>query len=135
MKTVFYSLLMLCIVSNSFGQNGKRSKEYQRFQKEEAKTSRSNAGSAFKKNLEMQSDDELRLNRSESDQLGFVHDKFQQYFKKVKVEGAVYTAHSRNSVIENYSGEFKGIKNFDVTPAIPDAQGLQNAISHVGAKV
>ena len=135
MKTVFYSLLMLCIVSNSFGQNGKRSKEYQRFQKEEAKTSRSNAGSAFKKNLEMQSDDELRLNRSESDQLGFVHDKFQQYFKKVKVEGAVYTAHSRNSVIENYSGEFKGIKNFDVTPAISDVQGLQNAISHVGAKV
>ncbi len=83
----------------------------------------------------MQSDDELRPSHSDTDQLGFVHDKFQQYFKRVKVEGAIYSVHSRKGVIENYSGEFKGITNFDATPAISEVQGLQNAISHVGAKV
>ena len=135
MKLILFSALMLCLVFASVGQNGKRSKEFLRFQKEDAKTSRSNALAAFKKNLEMQSDDELRLRNTETDQLGFVHDKFQQYFKKVKVEGAIYSAHSRNGLIENYSGEFKGIKNFDVIPAVSEVQGLQNAISHVGAKV
>ena len=135
MKLLLFSVLMLCMVILSFGQDGKRSKDYLRFKKEDTKTPRSNETAAFKKNLEMQSDDELRLSRSETDQLGFVHDKFQQYFRKVKVEGAIYSAHSRNSLIENYSGEFKGIRNFDVTPAVSSAQGLQNAISHVGAKI
>ena len=135
MKPILFLVLLVCLALSSFGQDGKRSKAYLRFQKEETKTSRTNEGAAFKKNLEMQSDDELRLVRSETDQIGFIHDKFQQYFKRVKVDGALYSAHSRNSVIENYSGEFKGIRNFDVTPAISNVQGLQNAIGHVGAKV
>lgn len=89
---------------------------------------------AFKKNFEMQADDELKPHKSEKDKLGFTHDKFQQYYKKVKVEGAIYSAHSRNGIIESYSGEFKGIRNFDVIPAIAASSGLQSAIRHVGAK-
>jgi len=135
MKPFLFSTLLLCMVIFSFGQDGKKSKEYLRFEKEESKTTRNNAGEVFRKNLEMQSDDELRLEKSEKDQLNFLHDKYQQYYKKVKVEGAVYSAHSRNNVVESYSGEFKGIRNFDVTPSISAVQGLQNAINHVGAKL
>ncbi len=135
MKPFLFSALLLCMVVFSFGQDGKKSKEYLRFQREVSKISRQSVSEVFKKILEMQSDDELRPEKSEKDQLAFVHDKFQQYYKKVKVEGAIYSAHSRNSLIESYSGEFKGIKNFDVTPGISAFQGLQNAIKHVGAKL
>jgi Zn-dependent metalloprotease len=134
MKRLLFSAILICMVISSFGQDGKKSKEFPRFRKEEAKTNRNNVDVTFKKNFEMEADDELRPDRSEKDQLGFVHDKFQQFYKKVKVEGAVYSVHSKNDVIESYSGEFKGIKSFDVTPAISEAQGLQSAKRHVGAK-
>ena len=135
MKHFVLSAALICMVTFSFAQQGQRSKEFPRFQKEESATNRSNADAAFKKNLEMKADDELRLIKSEKDQLDFTHDKYQQYYKKVKVEGAVYSVHSRNNIIESYSGEYKGITNFDVTPSIPVSRGLQAAINHVGAKV
>ena len=135
MKQLLLSAMLLLMVLFSFGQEGRKSKEYLRFQREESKTTRNNADKVFKRNFEMQADDELRFERSEKDQINFIHDRFQQYYKKVKVEGAFYSAHSRNGVIESYSGEFKGIKNFDVTPSITAYQGLQAAIRHVGAKV
>jgi len=135
MKQLIIATFLLFIVVYSFGQEGKKSKEYPRFQKEESHVNRDNANGVFNKNLEMQADDELRLIKSEKDHLDFTHDKYQQYFKKVKVEGAVYSVHSRNNLIESYSGEYKGITNFDVTPSISATQGLQAAINHVGAKV
>lgn len=135
MKHLLFSAFLIFMVFISFGQDGKKSKEYPRFTKEISKTSRNNVLEAFRKNLDMQADDELRLVKSEKDQLDFIHDKYQQYYKKVKVEGAVYAVHSRNNIIESYSGEYKGIKNLDVTPSISAAQGLQSAIVHVGAKV
>ena len=135
MKQLLLSASLLFLVLFSFGQDGRKSKEYLRFQREESKTTRNNADKVFKRNFEMQADDELRFERSEKDQLNFFHDRFQQYYKKVKVEGAVYSVHSRNSIIDTYSGEFKGIKDFDVTPSITANQGLQSAIRHVGAKV
>lgn len=112
MKHFVLSIALICMVTFSFAQQGQRSKEFPRFQKEESVTNRSNADAAFKKNLEMKADDELRLIKSEKDQLDFTHDKYQQYYKKVKVEGAVYSVHSRNNIIESYSGEYKGITNF-----------------------
>jgi Zn-dependent metalloprotease len=135
MKRILITTILLCVVVFSFAQDGKRSKGYPRFQSEVSRTSRNNLGAAFKKNLEMQSDDELRPSMTENDHLGFSHDKFQQYYKKVKVEGAVYSAHSRNNIVEGYSGEFKGIRSFDVNPSISASQGLQAAIVHAGARI
>ncbi len=112
MKRILFTAILLCMVVFLFAQEGKRSKGYPRFQNEVSNTPRNNVDAAFKKHLEMQADDELRPFLSETDQLGFAHDKFQQYYKKVKVEGAVYSAHSRNNIIESYSGEYKGITQF-----------------------
>ena len=135
MKRFLVSAIFLCFVILSYSQDGKRSKNYPRFLKEVSKTNRNNVDAAFRKNFEMQPDDELRSYKSERDQLGIVHDRYQQFFKKIKVEGCDYSAHSRNDVVEGYSGEFKGIRNFDVKPSVSASQGLKSAISHVGAKI
>jgi len=98
MKQLIISTILLFMVVFSFGQEGKKSKEYPRFQKEESNVNRNSSDEVFKKNLEMQGDDELRLIKSEKDKLDFTHDKYQQYYKKVKVEGAVYSVHSRKNL-------------------------------------
>lgn len=133
MKHLVLAASMLCMTLFSFSQDRERSKEYPRLKKETGKITRDKADQEFKKNLEMDVDDELRAEKSEKDQIGFIHDKYQQYYKKVKVEGAVYSTHAKNNIIESYSGEYKGIKNFDVKPTISSAQGLSAAINHVGA--
>ena len=135
MKKTLLFAIMICLVVLSFGQEGKKTKDYPRFQKEDGKIDRNNVMSAFKKNFDLQADDELRLIGSENDQINFTHDKFQQYYKGVKVEGDVYSAHSKDGMIESYSGEFKGISNFDVSPGINAQQGFKAAVEHVGAKV
>jgi Zn-dependent metalloprotease len=135
MKRILFTAILLCMVVISFAQEGKRSKRYPRFQSEVSKTPRNNVDATFKKLLEMQTDDELKPSLSETDPFGFAHDKFQQYYKKVKVEGAIYSAHSRNNIVEGYSGEFKGIRNFDVTPSVSASQGLQAAIRHANARI
>jgi Zn-dependent metalloprotease len=135
MKTFLLCAMMLCLVAVSFGQDGKKIKEFTRLLKEDSGIDRGNVINALKKYFEMQSDDELLLLNTEKDQLNFLHDKYQQYFKGVKVDGAVYSAHSINGIVESYSGEFKGIKDFDITPGIPAILGLKAAIEHVGAKV
>ena len=116
----------------AFAQNGERSKDFPRFEKETQKRTRDNARGVFQQKFEMQTEDDLRGDKSEKDQIGFTHDKYQQYYKNVKVEGAVYTVHSKNNVIESYSGEFKGIRSFDVSPSISASQGLDAAMRHAG---
>jgi Zn-dependent metalloprotease len=135
MKRILFSGIFLFIAVLVTAQDQKKAKEYPGFQREESKANPGDVKGVFVKNLEMQSDDELRMARSERDNLDFVHDKYQQYYKKIKVEGAVYSVHSRNNAIESYSGAYKGIRNFDVTPSISASQGLQNAIRHVGARI
>jgi bacillolysin len=51
------------------------------------------------------------------------------------LKGALYSSHSRNGIIESYSGEFRGIRNFNITHSITVDQGLNGAFRHVGAKV
>ncbi len=135
MKHLLLSAGLICMSVFAFSQNGERSKDYPRFEKETQKRTRDNARGVFQQRFEMQTEDELRGDKSENDQIGYTHDKYQQYYKNVKVEGAVYTAHSKNNVIESYSGEFKGIKNFDVSPSVSSSQGLDAAMAHAGGTV
>ena len=132
MKQLLLSAGLICMTVFAFAQNGERSKDYPRFEKETQKRTRDNARGSFQQRFEMQAEDDLRGDKSEKDQIGFTHDKYQQYYKNVKVEGAVYTVHSKNNVIESYSGEFKGIRSFDVIPSISASQGLDAAMRHAG---
>ena len=39
--------------------------------------------------------DQLRSARAETDQLGFTHEKFAQYYQGIRVEHADYTVHAK----------------------------------------
>ena len=130
---VLTSLIFISILSSAQGKKDGEVKPYPKMIKESSRSSRSQAQVVFKKHFDMKVDDELVVKEVVADKLGFIHEKFQQFYKKVKVEGAEYTVHSRNGIIEQLSGEFKGITAVDVTPTISAPQALALAQKHVGA--
>jgi Zn-dependent metalloprotease len=82
----------------------------------------------------MTSNDEYKSIRSEKDQIGYTHERFQQYCKGIKVERGVYVVHSRNEVIESMSGEYKLINDINVTPSISSAKAVENAKAFINAQ-
>ncbi|NOQ27951.1 MAG: T9SS type A sorting domain-containing protein [Bacteroidales bacterium] len=82
----------------------------------------------------MTSNDEYKTIRSEKDQIGFTHERFQQYCKGIKVEHGVYVVHSRNEVIESMSGEYKLINNINVTPSVSSVKAVENAKAFINAQ-
>jgi Zn-dependent metalloprotease len=85
--------------------------------------------------LNMTSNDEYKSMKSEKDQIGYTHEKFQQYFKGIKVENGIYIVHSRNEVIESVNGDYKLIKDINVKPTISSDKAVENAKAFINAKV
>ncbi|RAK64584.1 RICIN domain-containing protein [Hymenobacter edaphi] len=76
----------------------------------------------------------LRQEAPATDAIGVAHEKFQQFFKGVRVEGNNYTVHSREGVVESLSGHFERIpEGLSATPALPADKALAAALRHVGA--
>jgi len=79
--------------------------------------------------------EELRLLRRETDPLGFSHERFQQYYRGVKVEHGQYSTHERSGRIELLSGELKRpAAGLSVRPGLSEAAALQRALAMVGAR-
>ncbi|MFM7838917.1 MAG: hypothetical protein ACKO6K_05070, partial [Chitinophagaceae bacterium] len=139
MKTVLLATLaVVCLATLSFAQ-GRRgeqpSRSYPRLVVDDSRSPRSQAQGLFQKYFDLRSEDALKAKSSSFDELGFTHDAYQQYYKQVKVEGAIYTVHSRRGIIESLSGEFREIRNVEVAPVISATQAFQLAKLQVGASV
>ena len=78
--------------------------------------------------------DQLRATKVETDQLGFTHEKFAQYYQGIRVEHADYTVHARHGAIESISGDFEKIAQLNTTPALGEDAALSRALAHVGAR-
>lgn len=84
--------------------------------------------------LNMTNDDAYKTLKSEKDKVGYTHERFQQYYKGIKVENGVYIAHSREGVIQSLSGEYKVVKDINVSPSISQEKALEKAKKFVNAK-
>ena len=87
----------------------------------------------FQQVFNMTPADEMRSMGSYTDNIGQVHEKFQQYYNGIKVDGAIYTLHYTAGKITHMSGNFQDIQNLNVTPKIDAQAGLSNAMGHIGA--
>ncbi|TVT41937.1 T9SS type A sorting domain-containing protein [Hymenobacter setariae] len=102
--------------------------------REGARPSSGDGAFVLREQLGLGSDEQMRTARLETDQLGFSHQKFDQYYKGVKVEHATYTVHARRSAVESLSGDYEKIAKLDVTPALSAEAALGRALAAVGAK-
>jgi len=83
--------------------------------------------------LKFQKDDDIVLKEEMKDELGFTHQFYNQHYKGIKVEHGLYSVHSRNGKIESIDGEFKNIKNVNITPSLSEKDVLQKALNYIHA--
>ena len=79
-------------------------------------------------------DDEFMLIKSFSDNIGYKHFKYQQYYKGIKVDFATYIVHYKHGKLHAINGDYKAISDIKIDPSISESQALSNALNHVQAK-
>jgi Zn-dependent metalloprotease len=82
-------------------------------------------------------EDDFKLIRTNfDDRIGITTNRYQQYYKGVKVENAIYLLHSRRcGAIEVMNGNFiKDINIPTVVPPLNEKQALSIALDYVGAE-
>jgi bacillolysin len=87
----------------------------------------------FQEQLGLKQNQNYSLLKSEIDNEGFTHQKFQLFQQGIKVEYATYTLHSKNGKIASMSGEYYNIKNINTTPTISAKNAFSKAIGYTGA--
>ena len=87
----------------------------------------------FRTHLQMTNDDELRLVATTQDQLGFTHQKFQQYYRGVYVDGCSYTTHAKDGVVQHMTGYFRAIDNINMSLVMPARTAFERALDYVNA--
>jgi len=101
----------------------------------QARPAASQRQQVLRQQLGLGPDEQMRPLRTETDALGYTHERFQQYYKGVKVEHGVYTTHERAGTIESLSGEVKRpAPGLSVQPTLSESAALQRALAAVGAR-
>ena len=85
--------------------------------------------------LHSNKEDEFKIAKEFTDELGIKHKRFQQYYKGLKVENAEYLLHGKDDNIEVINGDFQHINIDDVKPTFNEQQALEKALEFVGAKM
>lgn len=92
------------------------------------------ANQVLRQQLALAPGDEMRVARVETDQLGFTHQKFAQYYQGIRVEHADYTVHAKGGTVESISGDFERISKLSTTPGMSATAALTQALASVGAR-
>jgi Zn-dependent metalloprotease len=84
--------------------------------------------------LQTTSDDSFALEKESIDTLGIKHQRYQQYYKGVKVQDAEYMLHGKNGIIATMNGDFQIVNIESVIPTLSEQQALTDALNYVNAK-
>jgi len=71
---------------------------------------------------------------SEKDDLGYVHERYAQYYKGIKIEHSDIRVHYLNNVFISANGEYIDAPNIDVSIALSKEEAIQIAKKYIGAK-
>ncbi len=83
--------------------------------------------------LKSNSETGFELIRSETDQLGWIHYRFNQTYHNIIVEDAVYYVHTLGGKIISANGEFYTLENINASSGISSTQAEQTAIVALNA--
>ncbi len=83
-----------------------------------------------------QAPDEVRFVeiKTFTDQLGFVHKKYQVHYKGIPISFAHIYVHARNNEIVSINGDYFSAENVNTTPSLSKELAFQKAVAHVGAR-
>jgi len=88
-----------------------------------------------KTTLSLRTDDDLDLLSAENDALGYRHYRYQQTYKGVAIEGAIYLMHEKNNQVKTANGGLVHDLDMTTSPGLTEAAALQSALAHIDAEV
>ena len=94
----------------------------------------SDSQKALNEQLGLKVNSNFSKTKSETDKLGFSHDKFQLYHEGLKVEFSTYTLHSKSGKLESMSGAFYSLDKVNTQPVLSKEQAFSRALKQIGAK-
>ncbi len=89
---------------------------------------------AFGQQLNISSSDSFKLIKTEHDEIGFTHYRYQQIFKGFTVMGGEYLLHEKNGKLVSVNGNFYDGLAVDIAPTINEETAIQKALKYVGAE-
>ncbi|HLF63695.1 MAG TPA: M4 family metallopeptidase [Saprospiraceae bacterium] len=90
--------------------------------------------STYKEAFGLADNDVLMLKRSQTDEYGYTHNRYQQYYKDVRVEGAEYDEHILECIVLWVHGKLlEQPGGRDVTPALSESAALLVAMNYMNA--
>ena len=92
------------------------------------------ANHALREQLQLSQDEQMVRVKTEADAQGFTHEKYQQYYRGIKVEHAIYTVHAQAGSIESLTGHLNHIGQTNILPKLSAEVALDRALAFVGAK-
>src|SRR4030095_11079157 len=78
-------------------------------------------------------DDEMILTRTHIDEYGYTHNRYQQYYKNVRVEGAEYDEHILKCIVRYAHGKLlEQPQGRNVVPVFDEQEALYEAMNYIG---
>lgn len=87
----------------------------------------------FVEQLGLKSNSNFTKIKSETDNIGFTHEKFQLFHQNIKVEFATYILHTKAGKIESMNGDFCKLDNVNIVAQITANKAFEIAKNHIGA--
>lgn len=103
--------------------------------KEEAMPERSNVWSILKEKLSIHPATDIILLNSESDELGYFHERYIQSYMGYPIEMAWVNVHSMNGKVKSVNGSIVGMPKTEQSIQFNEQQSLNGALDHIGASV
>lgn len=136
MKKVYLLVAALCIMYNMHAQNQQKPipDNDKNFIRLEADNKGQPLTKLLQEKLNLNRHEEMKLLKTESDHIGFQHQKFQHYYKGIPVEGSTYTVHSKNGAPSHMTGNYREVDEIQTTPSIAEANALEFAKTATNAR-
>ncbi|TYB69538.1 T9SS type A sorting domain-containing protein [Bizionia saleffrena] len=140
-KALLFSSLATLVCVASYGQervaqkvNGENGQPNLVIFTKDATYSMQDVNTVLAEQLKTKNSDGFTQIKSGRDEIGFLHQKYQQHYNTIPVEFATYTLHGKNNKVVSISGEYYELEGVNTTPTLSKAQGFQSAVNHVGAQ-
>ena len=102
--------------------------------KENSTYKNSDAQKVFKEQLHLNDNSKFSSIKSETDDLGIVHEKFQLTYNGIKVEFSTYSLHSKAGKLESMNGEVYLLDKVNTHAVLSNEQAFDKAVKQTGAK-
>ncbi|MDY8137120.1 M4 family metallopeptidase [Aquimarina sp. 2201CG5-10] len=90
-----------------------------------------NAISKFLSENKLSTDNTFKLIRSTKDRMGNIHNRYQQYYKGVKVEFGTLITHKQEGLVSSINGEIYDASGLNLNPSLNSKNSLQKAVNHL----